>query len=68
MLVYSTCTIRREENEEVVLRFLSENAGYSLLPFAVGEHSAESGMLRLDPVNHGTDGFFVAKIRKDGAV
>ena len=68
VLVYSTCTIRREENEDVVLRFLSENAGYALPHFAVGEHSAESGMLRLDPVNHGTDGFFVAKIRKDGAV
>ena len=65
-LVYSTCTLRPEENAEVVSAFLAEHPDFSLVPFAFGDLSAESGMLTTYPHIHGMDGFFVAKMRRDG--
>jgi len=63
VLVYSTCTLRKAENEDVVNKFLSQHKEYTLLPFTVGNISC-GGMLTLFPHLHGTDGFFVAKIGK----
>lgn len=48
-MVYSTCTLRKEENEKVVERFLNENSEYKL----VSEQT-------LFPHKNGTDGFFIA--------
>ncbi len=65
-LVYSTCTVFREENEENVTRFLSEHPEFSLTPFTVGALEVPTGQITLLPSIHGTDGFFVAKFtRKD---
>lgn len=64
VLVYSTCTLNRAENEDTVTRFLNENPDFSLVPFD-GVFPSESGMLTFMPQVTGTDGFFVAKmIRK----
>ncbi|MBR4959303.1 MAG: 16S rRNA (cytosine(967)-C(5))-methyltransferase RsmB [Clostridia bacterium] len=62
-LVYSTCTLRKAENEEVVNAFLAAHPDFTLTPFAAGGISG-SGMLTLLPHLHGTDGFFVAKMTK----
>ena len=62
-LVYSTCTLLPDENEEQVLAFLAKHPEFVLCPFAVGEVQSE-GMLTLAPDTHGTDGFFVAKLKK----
>ncbi len=65
-LVYSTCTVFAEENEDNVKRFLGEHPEFSLVPFAVGNIEAPQGMLTLLPHIHDTDGFFIAKLqRKD---
>ena len=64
VLIYSTCTLNPEENERIAERFVSENSGFELMPFAIGELNAEKGMLTLLPHVHGTDGFFVAKIKR----
>jgi len=64
-LVYSTCTIFKEENEDNVRRFLAEHPDFSPVPFEAGALSAENGMLTLLPSDHGTDGFFIAKLRKE---
>lgn len=65
-LLYSTCTILSCENEEIVLKFLEAHSEFSAqpihLPGPVG--TAENGMITLWPHRHGTDGFFVAKLRK----
>lgn len=65
-LVYSTCTVLPDENENVVNKFLENNSGFSLVPFSVGELEAARGMITLLPHIHHTDGFFIAKmVRKE---
>ncbi|MBR4953301.1 MAG: 16S rRNA (cytosine(967)-C(5))-methyltransferase RsmB [Oscillospiraceae bacterium] len=64
-LLYSTCTIRPEENEEIIEHFLSENGEYEREDFALcGDMSSERGMITLYPHIHQTDGFFICKLRK----
>jgi 16S rRNA (cytosine967-C5)-methyltransferase len=64
-LVYSTCTVLKEENEAVVERFLKAHPEFSLERFELpGIGSVEEGMITLWPHVHGTDGFFMAKIVK----
>ena len=67
VIVYSTCTLNPEENEEVVSRFLDSHSDFVLTDFEVGELSSEGGMLTLLPHVHGTDGFFIAKLTKRGS-
>lgn len=66
-LLYSTCTVLSRENQQVVQEFLSRNPEFSLeafeLPRPVGK--VEAGMLTLWPHIHGTDGFFMAKLRRN---
>ena len=64
IMVYSTCTLNPLENENVVERFIYENTDFEMVPFAIGEINADSGMLTLLPHIHHTDGFFMAKIRR----
>lgn len=66
VLLYSTCTLVRAENEGVVERFLAENSDFSLekLELPSHFHENESGMLTLVPGEHDTDGFFIAKLRR----
>lgn len=62
-LVYSTCTILPEENENVVDRFLSEHSDFEAVPFTVGKHNAPAGKLTLLPTAE-HDGFFISKITR----
>lgn len=63
-LVYSTCTVLPEENERNIERFLAAHPEYSAEPFCVGSLKAESGMITLLPSTHGTDGFFIARLKR----
>ena len=68
-LVYTTCTISREENEEVVSAFLEERKEFCLIPAAevnqevFDKFMTEEGFFRSLPHVHGTDGFFGAVMR-----
>lgn len=65
-LLYSTCTVLREENEDIVRAFLKENKNFELVPYVLGELKSENGMHTFWPHIDGTDGFFAAKmIRKN---
>ena len=64
-LLYSTCTVLPEENAGVCERFLRESADYAMEDFRLpGGLQSDGGMLQLWPQRHGTDGFFIAKMRK----
>ena len=64
-LVYCTCTVLRRENEAVVESFLADHPEFYLEPFAVpGVGTVETGMKTLLPCDDGTDGFFIARLRK----
>ncbi len=66
VLVYSTCTLSPDENEENVRRFLAENPSFSPLEFSfAGGLASKDGCLLLLPHKHGTDGFFMAKLKKN---
>lgn len=74
ILVYSTCSLAPEENDEVVRGFLAAapefvlspiEALYSLLPADLKE-TAGDGMVQFLPHKHGTDGFYVARLQKTG--
>jgi len=64
VLVYSTCTIFPEENEENIRRFLASAPEFELDGFSFGGISCEGGALSLYPDTHRTDGFFVARMIK----
>lgn len=70
-LVYSTCTILPEENEEIVRNFIDNNADFKgddiapFLPEALAEH-AKGCTLQLYPNRDGTDGFFIARMKRSG--
>ena len=65
-LLYSTCTVRKEENEAVVLPFLQAHPEFSLEPFPVpdGLDLPNEGYATLLPQKHAADGFFICKLRK----
>ena len=65
-LLYSTCTLLRRENEEVVQAFFSRNSSFQREPFVLPEPvgAAPEGRITLWPHRHDTDGFFICKLRK----
>lgn len=65
-LVYSTCTLTYEENEEVVERFLKmSGAKVEEIRLNIGEvEGGIKGTVRLYPHKTQTEGFFMAKFRK----
>ncbi|MBQ1704026.1 MAG: 16S rRNA (cytosine(967)-C(5))-methyltransferase RsmB, partial [Oscillospiraceae bacterium] len=65
VLLYSTCTILKEENENVVSAFLNENSEFELEPFTLpGPFGESGGMLTILPFEYGTDGFFICRMRR----
>ncbi len=68
ILIYSTCTIHKEENEEQVeylksLGFVTESLD-AYLPECLKSATTVNGYLQLLPGIHETDGFFMARLRK----
>ncbi|MBO5010237.1 MAG: 16S rRNA (cytosine(967)-C(5))-methyltransferase RsmB [Clostridia bacterium] len=63
-LLYSTCTLNPDENENVVKAFIEENPSFELVDFKAGGLSSDGGMLTLLPHVHKTDGFFMAKLKR----
>ncbi len=67
VLIYSTCTILKRENEEVAAAFLEANPDFHTEPLDLPEVFPEngSGMLTLIPGEYDTDGFFICRLRRN---
>jgi 16S rRNA (cytosine967-C5)-methyltransferase len=72
MIAYATCTLFREENETVVEKFLLahpdfahddpplDRARFDFSPYTVDHY------IKFSPHRDGTDGFFIAVMKKYG--
>lgn len=71
IMVYSTCTVSKKENELNVIKFLNNNTNFEIidikeyLPEGLQDYVVD-GMIQLLPGIHETDGFFIAAMRKNG--
>ncbi|MGX7042196.1 16S rRNA (cytosine(967)-C(5))-methyltransferase RsmB [Leuconostoc holzapfelii] len=67
MIVYSTCTILRQENDDVVAQFLANHPEFELVK-TVTSHQLKpdrhEAVLHIYPNDYHTDGFFVATMKK----
>jgi 16S rRNA (cytosine967-C5)-methyltransferase len=64
-LVYSTCSVEREENEEVTARFLAREQDFKQLPLTEPANlRSAGGSLRAWPHREGADGFFIAAFER----
>ena len=72
ILVYATCTLSDDENDNVISDFLREHASFvvddarALMPAAARELIGGDGLLRTFPHRHGLDGFFAARLKARG--
>jgi 16S rRNA (cytosine967-C5)-methyltransferase len=65
LLVYSTCSLEPEETDSVMTAFLANHPEFTLEPPPdILQPFREGMVLRAWPHRHGTDGFFVARLRK----
>jgi len=70
-LVYATCSLLREENEDIVEAFLAAHPEFRLVSAAQALSEARVSLdtgdyLKLQPQVHGTDGFFAAVLERAG--
>ncbi|PKM50654.1 MAG: 16S rRNA (cytosine(967)-C(5))-methyltransferase [Firmicutes bacterium HGW-Firmicutes-7] len=68
-LIYSTCTINKWENDKNIEWFLENNTNFDLIPIdndAINKFNTakDKEFLQLLPTNKGSDGFFIAKMKR----
>ncbi len=66
-ITYSTCTITKEENQNVADQFLSTHSGFEQTMIQVPENISASIVKRslmVYPHQYGTDGFFISSFRR----
>ncbi len=67
LLVYSICSVEREENESVIKEFLRTHISFKQVPVKTSETLlVEGGAARTWPHKHDVDGFFIAALVRGG--
>jgi 16S rRNA (cytosine967-C5)-methyltransferase len=69
-LIYVTCSLLAEENEDRVAAFLAARPAFAATPIEIAGTErwlTGDGFLRLTPLAAGTDGFFVAALTRAAA-
>ncbi len=73
LLLYATCSLMPQENEMLLQRFLAGNDSFQADPLApalaradivIDELAEDVGWITLSPENYGSDGFFIARLRR----
>lgn len=65
ILIYSTCTLSKSENEQVVERFLKEHSDFAAVNvFEDRGELFKTPFVTLTPKDIGSDGFFIAKLKR----
>ena len=65
-LVYATCSILKEENEDIVQSFLKQYKNFEIQKInlkILKDFVKKEGFVQIDQ-NEKTDGFFICKMRK----
>jgi 16S rRNA (cytosine967-C5)-methyltransferase len=66
-LIYSTCSVELDENEDVVRTFLENNESFRFAPLPLQSWlQTADGMARTWPQRDGTDGFFISAFERLG--
>lgn len=64
-IIYSTCSLEKEENEEVIGKFLGETSGFrKIKPLVDEKFLTAEGVARTFPQRDDMDGFFIAVFEK----
>ncbi|PTT73985.1 MFS transporter, partial [Pseudomonas sp. HMWF010] len=66
-MIYVTCSMLAEENEDRVSAFLARRSDFKVAPIAldgITQYLTAEGYLRLTPHRAGTDGFFAAVLER----
>ena len=63
ILVYSTCTVLKRENDDIIEKFLQENPDFILQKIEALPYN-NNGTLQFIPNNEGLDGFYIARMVK----
>lgn len=68
IITYSTCTILRQENDDVVAQFLATHSDFSLLPTKTNNNlkpERTTKTLTILPSDYNSDGFFVSNLKRN---
>lgn len=65
IMTYSTCTIVAEENSQVIEQFLASHPNFEQVALSHERSEiVQEGCLAITPEQFGTDGFFIAQVRR----